>query len=61
MNRKDPTGKFWITVLIVAGVVVCAVGLSGCSAKPFGQINLDELHHDGTHWTGRQLHGTAET
>ena len=35
VNRKDPTGQFWITALIVTAVVaVCTVTLSGCSAKP---------------------------
>jgi len=35
INRKDPTGQFWITALIVTAVVtVCTVTLSGCSAKP---------------------------
>ena len=35
VNRKDPTGQFWITALIVTAVVaVCTVALSGCSAKP---------------------------
>ena len=35
VNRKDPTGQFWITALIVAAVVaVCTVALSGCSAQP---------------------------
>ena len=35
VNRKDPTGQFWITALIVTAVVaVCTVTLSGCSAQP---------------------------
>ena len=35
INRKDPTGQFGITALIVTAVVaVCTVTLSGCSAKP---------------------------
>ena len=35
VNRKDPTGKFWITALMVtAVVVVCTVILSGCSEQP---------------------------
>ena len=39
VNRKDPTGQFWITALIVTAVVaVCAVGLSGCSAEPTSDV-----------------------
>ena len=35
VNRKDTTGQFWITALIVtAVVVVCAVTLSACSSQP---------------------------
>ena len=34
VNRKDPTGQFWITALIVTAVVaVCTVTLSGCSSQ----------------------------
>ena len=33
-NRKDPTGKFWITALLVAVVIVCTLSLSGCSSQP---------------------------
>ncbi|MBQ4560134.1 MAG: DUF4329 domain-containing protein [Tyzzerella sp.] len=32
INRKDPSGQGWITALIIA--VVCAVTLTGSSAKP---------------------------
>ena len=33
VNRKDPTGHSFVVALIVAVVVGCAVGLSGCSAN----------------------------
>ena len=35
VNRKDPTGQFGITALIITAVVaVCGVVLSGCTAQP---------------------------
>ncbi len=34
VNRKDPTGQFWITALIVAVVVVVAMTLTSCSEEP---------------------------
>ena len=38
INQKDPSGHFWIAALIVTAVVaVCAVALSGCSAKNSSQ------------------------
>ena len=33
VNRKDPTGQFWITALIVAAVAVCTIGLYSCSSN----------------------------
>jgi len=35
VNRIDPSGNFWITALLVTGVIlVCGGSLSGCSSKP---------------------------
>ena len=34
VNRKDPTGQFWITALILTAVSICTLVLSGCSAQP---------------------------
>ena len=41
VNRKDPTGQFWITALIVAVVVAgCTIALSGCSSKSAPTSNV---------------------
>ena len=44
VNRKDPTGQFWITALIVA--VVCTVALSGCSAQPTSDVGAAKPYVD---------------
>lgn len=47
VNRKDPTGQFWITVLIVAAVtVVCTVALSGCSAQSTSDVGAAKPYVD---------------
>ena len=47
VNRKDPTGQFWITALIVATVaVVCTVALSGCSAQPTSDVGAAKPYVD---------------
>ena len=47
VNRKDPTGQFWITALIVTAVVaVCTVALSGCSAKPTSDVGAAKPYVD---------------
>ena len=39
VNRKDPTGQFGITALMLIAVVgVCAVALSGCSPQPTSDV-----------------------
>ena len=39
VNRKDPTGQFWITALIVTAVaVVCTFALSSCSTQPTSDV-----------------------
>ena len=47
VNRKDPTGQFWITALIVTAVaVVCTVALSGCSAQPTSDVGAAKPYVD---------------
>ena len=47
VNRKDPTGKFWITALMVAAVVVvCTVILSGCSEQPTSDVGAAQPYVD---------------
>ena len=47
VNRKDPTGQFWITALIVTAVaVVCTVTLSGCSAQPTSDVGAAKPYVD---------------
>ena len=47
VNRKDPTGQFWITALIVATVaVVCTIALSGCSAQPTSDVGAAKPYVD---------------
>ena len=47
VNRKDPTGKFWITALMVtAVVVVCTVILSGCSEQPTSDVGAAQPYVD---------------
>ena len=47
VNRKDPTGQFWITALIVIAVaVVCTVSLSGCSAQPTSDVGAAQPYVD---------------
>ena len=44
VNRKDPTGRFWITAIIVTAVVaVCTLGLSGCSAPSAPSVSRSDL------------------
>ncbi|MDE6020433.1 MAG: RHS repeat-associated core domain-containing protein, partial [Ruminococcus sp.] len=43
VNRTDSTGHSWVAALLVASIVgVCAVGLSGCSAKQSKPSNYVE-------------------
>ena len=47
VNRKDPTGQFWITALIVATVAVaCTIALSGCSAQPTSDVGAAKPYVD---------------
>ena len=47
VNRKDPTGQFWITALIVTTVVVvCMVALSSCSAQPTSNVGAAKPYVD---------------
>ena len=47
VNRKDPTGQFWITALIVTAVVVaCAVTFSGCSSQPMSDVGAAQPYVD---------------